>query len=277
MTIRGRNRLLFAGFIFSILTLSFYIGLTIIQFMKGAITLQDLIPLGFYNSFYKTPDIFEKYSQFVFFISIVFEVLYCSILYKVLISGFEKTQSPNLVYFALFALSFIFDSSRILIPLFNIQEVLSKALIGIGRVVIFARILGPISLLCTNLLNSDELRQELDRNCIIIIITSMFFASKIPLNTTTLHLNFTVSYAYATTIKITLLIFILINIFTLFIYNKERDYHQKTTIGFLILSTGYYHLFYNETTVSYVVGMICLAFGTHLYMKELHRQYLLND
>jgi len=276
MTIKGRNRLIFAGFILSLLTLFIYIVLTLTQFLKGAITLQDLIPPGLYSSFYQS-DVLEKYTQYVFFLSIAFEILYCSIILKVLISGFEKTQTPNLVYFAIYAFSFLFDSTRILIPLFNIQGVLSKALFGIGRMVLFARILGPLALLCTNILNSEDLRQDINRNCIIIIVASMFLASIIPLNTTYFHLNFTVNYAYSTTIEVSHIIFTIINGFTLYFYNKEREYLQKTTIGFILLSVGYYHLCYNESTLSYIVGMICMSAGTHLYMKELHRQYLLDD
>lgn len=272
MTIRLRNRLLKILFFVCIALMLFYAGMLLYKYFTNTLVYPPVQHIKNKGRFFLT-----KYSPEAVIISIFMELLYICITMNALSHNFEKTQSPDIFYFCFYLYSFIFDSVRVLIPVFNIAGILSKPLFAIGNIIIISKILGPIGLLLTNLLNSEKNRQNLDRNSAIIIVTSLFFAALIPLNTTTILPNFTVSYAYSKLIYITTIIIIILNAVTMFIYNNEQGYKQITTIGFTIMSFGYINIQNCTSFISLFFSVALLSSGTILYLKPLHKQYLLND
>ena len=190
---------------------------------------------------------------------------------------FEKTQSTEVIYFLIFLIACLCDTTRILLPLFQVANSYSRVLMHVAYLPLFARILAPLSLLGISVLSTEEARHNVNRNTTFIIIASLFFAKLIPFNTAVILPNFCVSYGYTSTVRYVSFFICLASISTIAINNKKSNSSQKTTIGFALLCIGYSALFYCYNIFNLAVGIICLGYGSYLYLDELHKLCLWSD
>ena len=267
MTIRTRNRLNIILFIISTIILLSEIFLLLWQLLTKNLNIQLL-----YTS--KSTFFLTKYNPYVVIGALYFQITYVSVSSIILFRSFEKTQASDIVYFYLFLVACLVDSFRLLIPLLNISETYSNLLIFCGNASLFARLMIPLSLLCTTILGTVEQRQEIEKNIFIITLLSIFFAQIIPLNTAVTCPNYSVDYSFKNTLNIASIIIIVASIVYLFVENKNHLYSQKTTMGFLLLALGIYCLFDATNLLKLIIAASFLSVGTFMYLKELHNQYL---
>ena len=267
MTIRTRNRLNILLFIISTIFLFSETFLLIWQILTKNLNIQSLYTSK--SSFFLT-----KYNPYIVIASLYYQIMYVSVSSMILFRSFEKTQASDIVYFYLFLVACLVDSFRLLIPLMNISETYSNLLIFCGNATLFARLMIPLSLLCTTILGTVEQRQEIEKNIFIITLISIFFAQTIPLNTAVTCPNYSVDYAFKKTISIASLIIIAASVVYLFKENQNHMYSQKTTLGFTLLTIGIYMLFEATNFLKFSFASVFLSVGTFFYLKELHNQYL---
>lgn len=271
MTIRFRNRLTLAFFIISLLSLLLTVIFTCIQYFSGNLVSPDIYTKGLPNNF-----IFGFKEVFVY-AGIFTLMAYACLTSLIIYHSFEKTQAPDIVFFLLFLLACLCDGSRILVTLFGVSETFSMFLLKIGNIHLFSILLAPLSLMGNTALKGDNFKQYTDRNCLILIILSLFFAEFIPTNTAVILPNFGVSYGYVRGIRYFTMAIILLSTIALYLSNKKSEYKQIMTLGFLMLSIGYTILFYCWNFAGFVSGTLLLGLGTFIYLTEVHRNYLWVD
>lgn len=272
MTIKTRNRFTLAFLIFSILIFAAELSLASIQFFKGNLKFPEV----FFSK--PTSNLFLlKYRPECVLIGIFLKNIYVIFSTLFILRAFEKTQSSEIFYFLLFLLACLCDSAKILIPLFHISQTYSTTLLIIGNVLLFSRILFPLSLMSTIILYENEHHQNIERNSLLLLVVATFLAAFIPLNTTIIEPHFIVSYGYEKTIKITTVIIQLANILTLIFRNINRNSKQWTTIGIFILSIGIFCFFGNTCILSLALGFFGTCIGTFIFLRALHKFYLWND
>ena len=244
---------------------------TLYQFFAHGISLPEIYTRELSNHF------LFRYNPICVFAGIFVLMVYVCLTSLIIYHSFEKTQAPDMVFFLLFLIACLCDTSRLLVPLFEISGSFSLFLLKLGNVHLFARLLAPMALMGNTVLSTDDFRQSTDRNSIILIIISMFFAEIIPLNTAVILPNFCISYGYVKAIRIFSLIICLVSTISLFCTNRKNEYKQIMTIGFLILCIGYTLIFYCFNIVTLAAGIIFLGSGTFLYLNEVHKHYLWID
>ena len=198
--------------------------------------------------------------------------------------SFEKTQAADISFFLFFVVACLLNSSRLYFPLLNLTKY-SRLLLSMGNVNMFARLLAPLALFGATVLSYDDQRQYVDRNIVIIIITSLFFTELIPINNAILLPinnaillpNFCISYGYVNLVRTISLIICILSIISLFISNKKNEYNQLTTIGFAMTAIGYSIMFYCYNLAGLITGPLFLGAGTTIYLNELHNHYMWND
>ncbi len=271
MTIRFRNRLTFVFFIIAFTTLLISVFLTWYQYLTNGIRLPEV-----YDKI-NSQNILFKYNPFVVFTGISLEMIYVCITTMIIYHSFEKTQAPDIVFILIFLAACLFDSTRFIIPVFQLSGTYSKLLLKVGNVHLFARLLAPLALMGNTILSTDDFKQHTDRNSLIIIVIALFFSEMIPLNTAIILPNFSVSYGYVKAIRLFSFILIILSTISLFFANKKNEYRQIMTLGFLMLSIGYSIMFYCYNIAGLVSGVLLLGFGTSLYLNEVHKHYLWID
>ena len=271
MTIRFRNRITFTLFILSISVFLIYIILTLYQFLKAGIQLPEI------HTITHSSNPILKYNPYIIFAGITIEIIYVCITSKIIYHSFEKTQAPDIAFFLIFLVACLCDSTRFIIPVFNIAGTYSQFLLKIGNIHLFARLLAPLALMGNTVLCTDDFAQDTDRNCLIIIIIALFFSEIIPLNTAVILPNYCVSYGYVKAIRFFSFLIIILSSIYLYVNNKRNEYRQIMTLGFIMLSIGYTLMFYCYNILLFSAGVLFLGFGTNTYLNEVHKHYLWID
>lgn len=271
MTIKSRNRLTVAVIIFSASLFLLSLITVIYKYIK--------------NDF-KFPDVYIKepassyllsYNPNCVVISILILLVYVCIVSHIIYRVFEKTQATEMLFFILFLAACMIDTCRMALSSLNVYGAYSKLLIKLGNIIIFARILAPLSLFGAAILSQEDFRQNADQNCLILIITAIFFAEIIPINSAITLPNFSFSYGYMKTIHYLSFIICVVCILELFVSSRKKEYNQLITLGFAILCLGYSIMFESYNLLMTIAGPVLLGIGTTIYLIETHKHYLWLD
>lgn len=269
MTIRLRNRMTLFLFFISIIFFLFTMATTLYQVFKGNFS---FVEINTENTILNNS--WLSYNPKCTLIAIFILQAYVFVTSITIYRSFGKTQSSDISFFIIFLLSCLLNSTRILFPLLHISTNYSFLLLVLGNVNMFARLLAPLSLFGVTVLSNEQYRQYNDRNCIIIIVTALFFTQLIPINNAIVLPNFCISYGYVHLVRTISFIMCILDLFTLIITNKKNEFNQITSIGFLFVAIAYSIMFYCYNLFGLICGPIFLAVGTTLYLNELHRHYL---
>ncbi|MCR4579010.1 MAG: hypothetical protein K5681_01550 [Treponema sp.] len=195
----------------------------------------------------------------------------------IILRTFEKTQATEVLFIFVFLASLLLDTSRLYIPLYGLDGSYSYSLIHLGNITLTSRLMAPISLFALSTFCGDRFRQQTEQNCLIVIVISIFFALFLPLNTAIIKPNLCVSYGFTRVINVFTTIFCTISVITLYISNKQNDFSQINTLGFIMIHIGYNILFDCYNLFGYIIGTLILSVGTWVYLTKLHQHYLWID
>lgn len=269
MTLKTRNRINILLFIFTLALL-----LAFLTMIFYSIINKKYFPPAFIEREGRNFFLF-RYSPHCVLAALLFELIYILAATLIIHRSFQKTQASEVIYFTLFLFALLFDTSRIIIILFDITKTYSSLLITCGNFSLFSRVLYPIALLFTIILSNPEQRPNIERNIFLILLGAIFLTQFIPLNSAITNDNFTVNFAYRKILIFVGTFSILIAIIALFAKNRQHFTNQITTLGFAMIGGGTAVLFITSSIFFLILSIILLCTGTFLFLHELHKQYLL--
>ena len=269
MTIKTRNYfflalvIVFSGFL---LGASAMLGYSI---YSGTLTRPDVFPAEHIAGFYAGGSSFIATiaSLFVFALYALLTVIYLYV-------EFEKTQSTEVIFFALFLIGCFAETVRLCVPLFNLWHELSTFLLFTGRVVLFARTLAPTALLFGAVFSGTEARQHVERNLVILVVLSVMISMLMPLNTAIVLPNFCIKWGNGQAFIVIRALILAAAIFSLFVNAWSLGTKDASLFGFASLALGYEFSCYATSYAAAAAGGILLFAGTAVYLKSLHRKYL---
>lgn len=268
MTLSSRNKLLFGFSIFASIFLSILFLYTAIRFFVGnpislPADIESVISFSSIKNF-----IFNT-NSLVAFCGIIFLEIYAPIVCFIVYYSFEKTQSSEIIFFAGFLCGCILECFRLCIPLFNLWNGYSTALIYIGKAAFAGRIMTTLSFLFAAIFSSDTQIQEADKKLLFITCGAAVFAYITPVNSGIILPSVMVEIGYG---KLFAIILTIISIITFFIFLFTNQ--QKIIIGYTLLFTGYSLLILSSSFILIFFGALLLTVGTYLYISRLHNYYL---
>ncbi|MDR1072359.1 MAG: hypothetical protein LBL45_01610, partial [Treponema sp.] len=116
------------------------------------------------------------------FASIIMSALYALAAIIYIYRFFEKTQSPEILYFGFFVSSLAFEACRVMIPLANVNELASVYVVIAGKTLLFGRYFGVFSLFAAGVYASGFNAQIQKYTIIILISVSVIFAVEAPID-----------------------------------------------------------------------------------------------
>ena len=182
---------------------------------------------------------------------------------------FEKTQSPEILYFLGFLAGCMVETFRLCIPLFDLWNGYSKFLIYIGKLVFAGRILSVLSLLFSAVFSADDKIQEADRNLIIAIVISVVFATAVGIDTRTILPSMMVNTSFQSFFMFARIFIAAVTVIA-YLFNKK----VKTMFSYVLLFSGYMCLTLASNILTAALGCIFMWIGTETYFKGLHNYYL---
>ena len=269
MTIKTRNYFFLAlVIVFSVFLLaaSAMLGYSV---YSGTLTRPDIFPAGRIAGFYA-----KGYSFIATLSSIFIFALYALLAVIYLYIQFEKTQSTEVIFFALFLIGCFAETVRLCVPFFNLWHELSVFLLFIGRAVLFARTLAPTALLFDAVFSGTEARQHVERNLVILIVLSVMISMLMPLNTAVVLPNFCIKWGSGKAFIAIRALILAAAILSLFINARSLGTKDASPFGFAALAFGYEISCYATSYAAAAAGGILLFGGTAVYLKSLHRKYL---
>jgi hypothetical protein len=189
---------------------------------------------------------------------------------------FEKTQSPEILFVAFFAASFAPESLRLILPLGRVFDIPSLYSLMASRVIMFCRCFCIFSLFAASMY-AVGFKSQRQRNVIlIIIVTALFIALGVPIDTQTWDSGLNMVSGYTSMfllIEIGAFLFSTASFFITAWSRGSREYAYIGT-GSVLVFLGRSILLAADTWVGFAVGPVCLVIGTWLICKNLHKVYL---
>ena len=272
MTLKTRNRLFNLLFLASLISVAIALGMFILALLQGTIlTPPDLRIPPFIA---RLP--FAKTQFVALMMSFGVIIFYVPICFFMILRYFENTQTSEIIFFTGFLIGCTTELFRFLTICFGLWQTFSNMLIFSGNIVLFGRTLVPLSFICASLLSNTDQRQDVERNYIIMITTSVVFAAIIPMNTAKISSTGLVTEGFMFFISIMRVLLILVAFVSFFIHGIKKNSveYKSIAVSFIILIFGYSVVISSDTFVFLIPGTALLIYGTYRYLKNIHQLYM---
>ncbi len=206
-------------------------------------------------------------SIFVFMIYVFISFLYINI-------EFEKTQSTELIYFAVFLIACSMESVRLAFPLMNLWTGAALPALVFSRTVIQGRLLAPLAILFATVFNGSENRQYIGQNIIVLTVITLSLAMFAPLNTNVVLADCRLQIGYALLFRTVQYLIAAMSIIAYVIKSLAFGAPEKFPLSLLLLISGYLALCSATNYLVLALGGAALLSGTFIYLKNLHTKYL---
>ncbi|MDR0707687.1 MAG: hypothetical protein LBF60_07420 [Treponema sp.] len=215
-------------------------------------------------------------SAYGVFASIIISAVYALAAIIHIYRFFEKTESPEILYFGFFVLSFSFEACRVMIPFANVKELSSIYIGAAGRMLFFGRHLGVFSLLAASVYATGFNAQEQKYTIIILVSVSVIFAVEAPIDGFSWNTALNVTNGYSKLFKPIEMSVAAITLTSFLISALTRGSAMYLFIsaGVLLAFIGRSFLLNADTWVAPILGTLFLGTGTWLVSARLHSVYL---
>jgi hypothetical protein len=271
MTLTTRNFYLLAGIGISLaaLVLVFVFAYQIIPLLPGLAGEAVKRPFN-----YGLPD--WPVNAYVPFATMLTAAFYAVIVQTLVYQSFEKTQSPEIYFFALFAFSFTFDCGRMVIPLQRIYALPQAFPVAAERLELFGQFFGLLALFASSVYATGFKAQKQGTVFFAITLVALLFAIRIPIDPLAWNTGLRLNSGYRSMFNVIELVIVLLSVASYLVSARLRGSMEFVLIGagvFLVFC-GRSFLLNADTLYTPVSAFLCLGAGTWLICKPLHRIYL---
>ena len=219
---------------------------------------------------------FTKPSAYVPFWTMLGAVVYSFICIILIYYFFEKTQSPEILFFGFFIISLSFEFARIMIPLKGIFSFPAMYLISATRVLLFGRYFGLFSLFASSVYAAGFDVQRQQNIFFMLVLAALVISLNIPVDSLAWDSSLKMLNGYGTMLTMVETGILIITILTFFISAYTRSTRSYMLIGFgsFMALIGRNILLNSDTWITPVPGLLILAAGTWFVCVRLHRVYL---
>ena len=189
---------------------------------------------------------------------------------------FEKTQTPEILFFGFFIISLSFEFARIMIPLGAAYPFPALYLIIGSRALLFGRYFGLFSLFAASVYAAGLDGQKQQTVLLISILAAMVISLNIPVDSLAWDSTFTICSGYSSMFGIIEAGILAVTIITFFVsaYTRGSQSYIYVGIGTFLSYVGRNILLSSDTWITPLPGLLILAVGTWFVCARLHREYL---
>jgi hypothetical protein len=189
---------------------------------------------------------------------------------------FERTSSPEILYIAIFTISFALEVVRLILPL---QHIFNFSLFYVSlaaKFLLFARFFSIFSLFAAGLCAAG-LEVQKTRNVIFaMIIASLVITLGIPIDSSNWDTSFNIINSYVSMFSVVEAVAFITTIISFFIAAKIRDSREyvNIAIGVMLALAGRGFIINVDNWTSLVPGIVLLSIGTGILCSKLHKIHL---
>lgn len=272
MTLKTRNRFIRIFLYISVALTAAMLALFLVTLSKGTIlTPPELRIPSFLNFLPFTPS-----SLTAVMTSFLVLALYACACFYLVLRFFENTQTSEIIFFTGFLLACLAEFARFITICLGLWQSFSNMLIFVGNIVLFGRILAPLSFFCAAILSETSQRQDIEKNYIIMITVSLVFAAPIPMNTARIASTGLVTEGFHSLINVFKFLLFATAILSFFIQGlkKNNGEYKHLAVSASILLSGYTMIICCDNFLFLILGTALLFFGTYRYLAFIHKLYM---
>ncbi|MDR0402283.1 MAG: hypothetical protein LBH35_01695 [Treponema sp.] len=189
---------------------------------------------------------------------------------------FEKTQSPEILFFGLFTFSFVFEILRFMLPVKALYNLSSVFLILGARILFFGRFFGVLSFFASSLYAAGFNLQKQGTVVIAIAIAALIVSLGIPIDGFSWDTNFVMISGYAVILRLAEIGILFISVTSFFVaaYTRGSREYLVVGLGAFLVFAGRDLLINADTWLTPVPGFVMLCAGTWFISAKLHQVYL---
>ena len=189
---------------------------------------------------------------------------------------FEKTQSPEILFFGFFVVSLSFEFARLMIPLQICYDLPAMYLISGSRLLLFGRFFGLFSLFAASVYAAGLDIQKQQNVLFSIIVATLLITLNVPIDSLVWDSTLIPISGYSAMFSLVEIGTVAVTIFTFMI---SAYIHNSRTYVFIALSIimiyiGRKLVFNSDTWIFLFPGFIILAAATWFVCVLLRREYL---
>jgi hypothetical protein len=189
---------------------------------------------------------------------------------------FERTSSPEILFIAIFTISFSFEAMRLILPLYLIFNFPSFYLLIAARTLLFARYFSIFSLFAASVCAAGFETQR-TRNIILVIFVAVLFVTLgVPIDTQNWDTTFNMINGYTSMfgfIEVIAFFTTVISFFVAAYVRRSREY-VYIGIGVVLAMAGKTILLGTDNWAGPFPGILLLSFGTSFLCAKLHKLHL---
>ncbi|MBQ0051401.1 MAG: hypothetical protein KBT11_04985 [Treponema sp.] len=272
MTLKIRNQLLKTFFYISVVT----IGISILTLVVCGLTHRIITPPELRIPAFLNSIPLAKNSLIATFLGIGILLFYIPITLFFINRFFENTQSTEIVFFGAFLIGCLCEVSRFFTISFGVWQTFTNLLIFLGNIVLFGRILTPLSLVCASILSEKEQRQDEERNFLLMVTSAIVFAFLIPMNTARISSTGLVTEGFMGLLNAVRVLLVILSMISFYIRSVRHSNKEYIHLGHsqMALYFGYTLLISTDNFLYLIFGAGLLGSGTYFYLKNLHKMYM---
>ncbi len=275
MTLSTRNRFLIAAFIATIPAIGTLI-VSFPEFSKAAVFAFGGAEIRSGGPVTSLFEFLAKPSLWTTMAAIPFASLYAAGTVAMLYYSFEKTQAPEILFFALFAFSLVLEVFRIAVPIAYAREWPPAFVVGAARVIAFGRFFGVLALLASGVYANGVDFQKHGRVIIIAVLAALTIAAGIPVDGLDYDTAFTPVAGYRSMLDLTELTIEAIAVISFLVgaYVRSARELYSASLGVFLAAAGRAFLLRGDNWLTVPLGSALLIAGTWIFVVKLHRYYL---
>jgi hypothetical protein len=274
MTLSARNNYFRIGIALSLVSLALTLALCFITFpaypQVGAAAVRTT---GIFQSLVSR---FFQPQAYVPFATMASAVLYAFVAMILIYYFFEKTQSPEILFFALFVSSFAFEGLRAVVPLMGVYDLPAFYPVLASRALLFARFFGIFSLFAASVYAAGLGEQKQENIVFIIAIAALIIALGAPIDGLAWDSSLVMIRGYPSMLKLVEAGTMVITMLSFFISSYSRGSREYIFIGIgaFLVFLGRAMLLASDTWITPLPALLLLTGGTWIICVQLHHVYL---
>ena len=215
-------------------------------------------------------------SAYVPFFTMLSAVVYSLISILLINHFFEKTQSPEILFFSFFVMSLSFEFFRLMVPLRVVFVFPSMYLITASRILLFARYFGLLSLFAASVYAAGLDAQKQQNTFFVLVLAALVIAIRLPIDSIVWDSTLMPWSGYQSMFAMVETGFLAVTTLTFFIsaYTRGSRAYVFIGLGTLLVFTGRNLLINSDTWITPIPGLLALAAGTWLIASRLRQEYL---
>jgi hypothetical protein len=247
------------------------------------ITIIPAFPVDAEETLRRAPGILQNFinpllgpSAYAPFASIAASAIYALLTLILIYHFFEKTPSPEILFFALFVLSLSFEVMRLMTPLQKFRQIPALYLLMAARMLLFGRFFGIFSLFTASVYAAGLEMQKQQNIIMIIALITLVIILGVPIDVLSWDTSYSMITGYTALFRMVEAGVLLITLLSFLISAHTRGSNEYILIGvgsFLVF-LGRNLLFTADTWATPLPGFLALSAGTWFICTRLHKVYL---